>query len=88
MHSYPTVTATLTFTYRTSEPPLTPHDSSVESVTSKVNPTPRNNPTNLLPNVLADLDPYPIVSDSSPSESYDLSDDDYSQQIRRKKRIK
>ena len=47
-----------------------------ESVTPKVNPTPRNNPPNLILNVPADQDSDPSLSYSSLSYSFDLLDVD------------
>ena len=70
------------FTHGTSsEPPLPSHESSVESVTPKVNPTPCNNPPNPVPNVPADPDSDPSSSYYYFLDSSDSSDDEYSKQI-------
>ena len=51
------VPAPLIFTYGTTSDPQSPsHDSSAETMKPKGNPTPRNNPPNMVPNVPADPD--------------------------------
>ena len=50
-------------------------------MTPKFNPTPRNNPHNLVPNVPADPDSTPSFLDSSLSESSHSSDDGYIKQV-------
>ena len=66
------------FTYGSaSEPPSPPYYSSAESVRPKVNPKPRNNPPNPVTNVPYDPDSHSTFSDSSFSESSDLSDYEY-----------
>ena len=53
------------FTYETASDPQSPsHDSSAEIVTPKVNPIPNNNPPNLAPNIPAEPDYGPSLSDS------------------------
>ena len=52
-------------------------------MTPKVNPTPRSNPHNLVPNVPYDTDSDTSSSDSSLLDSSDSSDDKYYEQIRR-----
>ena len=55
LHSFnlhPPVIAPRMVNYGTSDPPSPLHESSEESVTTKGNTTPRNNPPNLVPNVL------------------------------------
>ena len=47
----------------------------------KGHPKPRDNPPNTVPNVPADPDSYPGLSDSSLLDSYDSSDDKYYKQI-------
>ena len=50
----------LIFTYgKTRDPQSPPHDSSAETMKHKGNPTPRNNPPNLVPNVPDYLDSVP-----------------------------
>ena len=52
-------------TYGTASDPQSPlHDSSAEIVTPKGNYTPLNNQLNPVPNVLANLDSDPSLSDS------------------------
>ena len=62
------------------------YESSAETVTPKGNPTPRNNPTNMVPNVPDDPESNPGLSYSSSSDSSDLSDNDYSKQVWRTKK--
>ena len=74
LYSYHPVLIPRIFTYGTSDTPSPSHESSAEIVTPKGNPTPRNNPTNLVQNIPADPDSYPSFSDSSSlgsSDSYD-----------------
>ena len=72
---YP-VPAPLIFTYRTASDPLSPpHDSSSESMTPKLNPTPRNNPSNPVLNLPADMDSDTSSSYYYSSDSSDPSDD-------------
>ena len=66
------------FTLGTSDPPSPSHDSSVESVTPKVNPTQLKNPPNSVPNVPAETDSDTSSSDSSSSYLSDSSDGEYS----------
>ena len=69
------------FTYgKPSDPPPPSYDSSEESVTPKVNPTPHNNQHNTIQNVPANLDSDPGFSDSSLLDSFDSSYDEYSKQ--------
>ena len=83
------VSAPQIFTHgTTSDPRLTLHDLSAESGTPKVYPTPRNNPTNLIPNVPDDSDSDPSSSHSSSSDSSDSSDDKYYKRRRHEKRKK
>ena len=71
------------FTYGTaSEPQLPSNDLSAEIVTHQVNPTPRNNPINPVPNVTADPDSGPSLLYSSES-----SDNEYYKRRRRAKII-
>ena len=49
-------------------------------MTPKVNPTPCNNPTNMVPKVLDETDSDPGLSYSSSSDSSDSSDDKYYKQ--------
>ena len=79
-HLYPPVPAQQTFTYSTSDPPSPSHDSSAESVTTKVNLTPHNNPHNPVPNVPADPGSDPSSSDFTLSDSSKSSDDEYYKQ--------
>ena len=81
------VPASPIFNYVTASDPQSPsHDSLAESVTQKVNPTPRNNNHNLVPNVPDDPDSDPSLSDSSLLGSSYSSDDKYHQiRLRAKK---
>ena len=66
------------FTFGKASDPQSPsHESSAEIETPKVNPTPRNNPTNPVPNVPANTDSDPGLSDSYLYNSSDSSDYDY-----------
>ena len=79
LHFYPPIPAphhTPIFTYGTSYPPSPLHDFSAESVTPKVNTTPRKTPTNPVPNIPAEPDSDPILSYSSTSESSNSSDNE------------
>ena len=72
VHIPSTFPSPLIFTYGTIRNPQSPsHESSSEIVKPKGNPTPRNNPPNLVPNVPADPD-----SDTSSSYSYSLYSSD------------
>ena len=64
------------------------HDSSAESVTPKVNPTPCNDPPNLVPNVPDDPDSDPSLSDFPSANSSESSDDDNFKQRRCTKKNK
>ena len=76
VHTTSPLSAPQIFTYGTKSEPLSPsHDSSAESVTPKVNPTPHNNPPNQVPNVPDEPYSYPSSSYSSLSDSSDSSDD-------------
>ena len=88
MHLYPPVPAPQKFIYGTSDPLSPSHDSSEESVTSKGNPTSRNNPPNPVPNAPADPDPDPSSSDSSSSDSSESSYDKYYKKRQRTKKNK
>ena len=85
-HTPSPVTASPIFTYGTaSDPQSPPDDSSAEIVTLKGNTTLHNNPPNPATKVPADPDSDPNLSYSSPSDSSDLSYDEY---YKRKKRSK
>ena len=77
------------FTYGSaSDPPPPPHESPEESVTPRGNPKPFHNPPNLVPNLTAEPDSGPNLSDYYLSESYDSSDKEYYKQRRRLKKDK
>ena len=57
-------------------------------MTPKGNPTPCNNPPNHILNVPAESDSDPGFSDSSWSDSYDSSDDEYYKRIQHAKNNK
>ena len=85
----PSVPASPIFYYGiASDPPSPSHDSSSESVTPKLNPLPRNNPPNMVPNITVEPDSDPISSYSSLSDSYDSSDNEYYKRIQRAKKHK
>ena len=78
VHTPSTVPAPWIFTYGTSgEPWSSSHDSLVEIVTTKLNPTTRNNPPSPVTNVPSDPDSDSSSSYSSSSDSSYLSDDEY-----------
>ena len=80
LHLHLTVPSPQIFTYRTSDPPSTLHNSSEESVTPKRITKPINNPPNLVPNLPSDPDSDPDSSDSSLSVFSDSSGDKYYKQ--------
>ena len=74
VHTPPLVPASPIFTYGIASDPTSPfHDSSAEIVTPKGNPKPHNNTPNEVPNVLAEPDSDPSLSDSSSSDLSDSS---------------
>ena len=78
VHKPSLVPAPVIFTYGSvSDPQSPPHNSSVEIVTPKGNPTTSNNPPNTVPNVPYDPNSAPILSDSSLPELSDSSDNKY-----------
>ena len=66
VHTPSPVPAPQMFTYgKSSEPQSQSHEALAESITPKLKPTSRNNPSNLIPNVPDDPDSYPSSSESS-----------------------
>ena len=81
VHTPTTLPTSPIFNYGRESYPLSPsHDSSEESVTPKGNPKPHDNPSNPVPNVLADPDSDPSLSDFSSSNSSDSPDNKYYKQ--------
>ena len=81
------VKASPTFSYGSeSDPPSPLNDSSSEIATPKGNLKPRNNPTNLVLFVPSDSDSDPNSLDSSLSELFDSSENEYYKQRRRSKK--
>ena len=76
------------FYWRASDPLSPSHDQSAECATTKENTKPGNNPRNPLQNVPIDPDSEPSSLDSSSSNLYDLSDNEYHKQIQQLKKGK